>query len=309
MADKDPKDMTASELLRWAANGKEDENGSNAFSTKLIFAITGKDYITTTEGEDNAAVNALADQIDAEIEAARMDARNMSFWAGLDARIALFDYPCRKNETLDEWIERCFIQRPLDENGEPVQFGDDDIDWDETSECRAPGAWWNATAVDCRGMLLATEFSNIYAVAKTDESGRVKRRAPEALGADGLPIVEGETVYPIDGDWIGDPLEVASIDRDGSVIVSLSEGKGWTSYLADRLTHTPPDTQERIDEDAQKSSHDYWGCTGVECDGCRRAIDGKKPYEYFDCLNCLIAKTLDLLRRQRELDSRKGGGR
>lgn len=309
MADKDPKDMTASELLRWAANGKEDENGSNAFSTKLIFAITGKDYITTTEGEDNAAVNALADQIDAEIEAARMDARNMSFWAGLDARIALFDYPCRKNETLDEWIERCFIQRPLDENNEPVQFGDRDIDWDYIDECRVSGLL-NATAVDIRGKLIATTFSGVVAVAKTDEHGRVKRLAPEVLGSDGEPIVECETVWDTES---GKELIVSAIANASAGLVQCSDDDGvYEDYDARYLTHTPPDTppdtQERIDSEALEDFSDYWNCGDTPCSRCPvKDSDGMTPKQRYNTPGCETAKLLDLLRRQRELDKRKGG--
>ena len=300
MERKDPKDMTASELLRWAANGDPDEYGSDVVSSKLLSALSGKRFNESTFDEDRENIMAIADKIDAEIEAARMDARNMSFWAGFDMRIALLDYPLRKNETLDEWIERCFIQRPLDEAGEPVQFGDDAGD-DAGDEVRGIEKFIFLRPGCCQIQDADGHMCNVF------PGERVKRPAPEVLGADGKPIVAGETVYPISGDWIGDPLEVASIDRDGSVRVSLPEGKGWTCYLADRLTHTPPDTQERIDEDARKSSYAYWGCMSIACDDCPSTIDGKKPHEYFDCINCLHAKTLDLLRRQRELDKRKGG--
>lgn len=165
----------------------------------------------------------------------------------------------------------------------------------------------NATAVDIRGKILATTFNKIVAVAKTDERGRVKRTVHEVLGADGLPVVAGETVYPIDGDWIGDPLEVAGIDRDGSVRVSLPDGKGWTIYLADRLTHTPPDTQEKIDRDKIKAAMRYWECEDVECYACPCKINGKKPSEYYGTCNCAVAQGMDIARRQRELDARKGG--
>ena len=305
MDEKDPKDMTASKLLRHIARTVEDEECASDAITWLRMKA-GTEEAPNYGTEMANALEAVANKIDAEIEVARMDARNISFWAGLDARIALFDYPRRKNETFDEWIERCFIQRPLDENGEPVQFGDSDIDWDEPSG--HPGtAQWEATAVDCRGRLLATAFSGIVAVAKTDEHGRVKRLAPEVLGADGKPIVEGETVYPIDGDWIGDPLEVSGIDRDGSVRVSLPEGKGWTCYLAKYLDHTPPDTQARIDADARKYIGEYWGCSGILCRNCPVKVGGEKPSERYRTDCCSSAMRLDLLRRQRELDARKGG--
>lgn len=311
MTEKDPEDMTAAELLRWTANGDPDEHGNTFVGFKLLAALSGKRYSSTTNDDDARNIRDFANQIDEEIEAARRDAAKEPRKPMFAIRRIIAsgtDWPePREGEGLRDWLERCWLPLPRYRDGEPVQFGDNDIDWDDTGECRAPGARWNATAVDCSGRLLATSFSKIVAVAKTDENGRAKRRTPEVLGADGLPIVECETAYPISGDWIGYPLEVASIDRDGSVRVSLPEGKGWTCYLADRLTHTPPDTQERIDEAARKSSYAYWGCMSIACDDCPSTIDGKKPHEYFDCINCLHAKTLDLLRRQRELDVRKGG--
>jgi hypothetical protein len=308
MAEKDLKDMTAAELLRWAANGEPNEYGNTVVHLKLLAALGGKLYSETTYDEDAQNIRALADKIDAEIEAARREVSEGRFFKTLDTLIEAHDYPNRRaGEVLSEWLERCFIPRPRDKAGEPVQFGDSNIDWDYTAECRVPGAWWNATAVDCSGRLLATAFCNIVAVAKTDENGRVKPRAPEVLGADGLPIVEGETVYPISGDWIGDPLEVASIDRNGSVRVSLPEGKGWTCYLAKYLDHTPPDTQARIDADARKYIGEYWGCSGILCRNCPVKVGGEKPSERYRTDCCSSAMRLDLLRRQRELDARKGG--
>lgn len=311
MAEKDPKDMTASELLRWAANGEPNEYGNVFADFKLLSALSGKPYAKINYAEDVQCIRNFADKIDAEIEAARRDAAKEPRKPMFAIRRIIAsgtDWPePREGEGLRDWLERCWLPRPRYENGEPVQFGDYDIDWDETDECRNPGVWWDATAVDCRGMLLATTFSKIVAVAKTDENGRVKRRTPEVLGADGKPIVEGETVYPISGDWIGCPLEVAGIDRYGSARVSLPDGKGWTCYLADFLTHTPPDTQERIDEDARKYFDEYWGCTGAVCDQRPAKIDGEKPKDRFGTNYCSQAIVFDLLRRQRELDKRTGG--
>ena len=306
MERKDPKDMTVSELLRWVANGEADESGNVVVHRKLLSALSGKEYDDSTATEDARNIRAIADKIDAEIEAARCN----RLADVVDSCIEMHGYPSRcEGERFDRWLERCFIQRPLDENGEPVRFGDRDIDWESLGEYRDQGIQWDVSAVDARGHILATTADpyKIVAVAKTGERGRVKRTAPEVLGADGLPVVAGETVYPISGDWIGDPLEVASIDRDGSVRVSLPEGKGWTCYLADRLTHTPPDTQERIDEDARKSTLEYWGCGDAGCGHCPAKIEGKIPRDRFDARNCEKAMLLDLLRRQRELDARKGG--
>ncbi|THG36861.1 hypothetical protein [Adlercreutzia caecimuris] len=194
MTEKDPEDMTASELLRWAANGEPNEYGNTTVIHKLLAALSGKRYSSTTNDDDARNISALADKIDAEIEAARRDA---------------------------------------------------------AKEPRKP----------------------MFAIRRIIASGT---------------------------DW-PEP-------RDGSVRVSLSEGKGWTNYLADRLTHnTPPDTQERIDADVMKEYIEYWGCVGMSCEGCPAKIDGEKPWRRYDVGGCHEAMVLDLLRRQRQLDARKGG--
>lgn len=304
----DPKSMTASELLRWAANGEPDEHENTNVDSKLFAALGGKPYKDTTYDEDARNILALADQIDAEIEEARCN----RLADVVESCIEMHGYPSRREgERFDRWLERCFIQRPLDENGEPVKFGDSDIDWESLGEYCGQGIQWDASAVDARGHILATTADpyKIVAVAKTGERGRVKRTAPEVLGADGLPVVAGETVYTETGlERVVAKVGTVAYDGmegwDGTPWVMFDNGS-WL-HAAD-VTHTTPDTQERIDADAQKPSYDYWKCSDVGCVDCRRAIDGKKPYEYFDCPNCLIAKTLDLLRRQRELDARKGG--
>ena len=64
----------------------------------------------------------------------------------------------------------------------------------------------------------------------------------------------------------------------------------------------PEDTQERIDGDAKKGACTYFGWHGIPC----REKGGCPAYGDADCD---AMKTLDLLRRQRELDARKDGAR
>lgn len=77
--------------------------------------------------------------------------------------------------------------------------------------------------------------------------------------------------------------------------------------IADALD--PRDTQERIDADAAKDPVGYWGCKGVACSRCPAKVGGKTPAERYAPAKrmigaCAVAKTFDLLRRQRELDGR-----
>lgn len=62
----------------------------------------------------------------------------------------------------------------------------------------------------------------------------------------------------------------------------------------------PEDTQERIDEDAEKTPCQYFGWAGMSCKSNGGCPALKKP--------CFATMTKELLRRQRELDA-KGAGR
>lgn len=295
MTDKDPKDMTVSELLR--------EADSNPCSMCHL-VMTGDESCATT-GCASWAYR-LADKIDAELVQARKDGfddfKTADWYYSADAN----DWPKpRDDESLHEYISRCFIPRPRFEDGEPVQFG-------ELVSSNLFGAV-KVSAIEFTedGTHVKDEPDGDWSTSLEVTTSRLKRPAPEVLGADGKPIKVGETVYPIDGEWLRIPLEVSGIESPASVKVYLSAGKSWTTFHADRLTHTPPDTQERIDADALKSCVEYWDCDDFSCGKCPALIDGKKPVEFYELDpihgSCHEAQKLDLLRRQRELDKRTGG--
>lgn len=147
----------------------------------------------------------------------------------------------------------------------------------------------------------------------------VKRTEPEVLGADGEPIKVGDMVWdstsPNDPTsstvWRpGGPLKVLRRNdvRAGFVICENDQGIPLDCCAAD-LTHTPPDTQERIDEDKRKTHAAYWGCdTNITCNDCPAVIDGMKPYEYYGVLNCRVAQGMDIARRKHALDAKTMGG-
>lgn len=140
------------------------------------------------------------------------------------------------------------------------------------------------------------------------------------LGADGLPIKVGDTVWLVDeySQYAGsngsangneysllgvDPQETLFVEYDRLVVsgknyVRLSTCNAWCH--ASWLTHTPPDTQERIDEDAEKFHCVYFG--GYSACGTCPASTGELSKK-----SCKQQQIFDLLRRQRELDKRKGG--
>lgn len=383
MSGKDPKDMTAGELLRWAANDEPNEYGNTTVSHKLFSALSGKPYGATNYDEDARNIRALADKIDAEIEEARSDAVSDTLLMVLDRLITLNSYPSRRDgEQFYQWLKRCFIQRPRFEDGEPVQFGDEVAGSDECGAILREMAF-------CEDNTVVLLDETPETICEVGPGQRAKRPAPEVLLADGLPAKVGETVYRVD---TGKGFEIARIapmcpgDDEGKTLVLWGDDNEWraaidhthtppvlaadglplregdTVWLTDEgarhagesdtlaeagpyalygigandrltvkalpsrfhpnrvdlmeecaccpapwLTHEEPDTQERINEDAQKTADAYWGCIGVSCKECPAKIDGKNPHTRFGTRSCVQAKMLDLLRRQRELDARKGG--
>ena len=80
---------------------------------------------------------------------------------------------------------------------------------------------------------------------------RVKRPAPEALDADGVPIKVGDTVYFVDGD--ARPLAVERIDANGGEpavdLVYAGRILRCHSVNPEKLTHERPDSWRLWGED------------------------------------------------------------
>ena len=315
MTDKDPKDMTASELLRWATNG-EPYNGVDGnrwtYPTEKIKALV--EDVTWEWPSDHEAFSIIADKIDAELAEARKDAIRESkkpMWWFRSAIKRGEDWPePRDGEKFRDYLHRCFLPRPRFEDGEVVGVREYE---DIQGYC----------VYDDGEFFVTTPNRSIdYAAGE-----RVERPAPEALGADGKPIVEGETVwldeahsrcagscgfedgnkYSLCGIERQEMLTVedAHIEVDGREYVRVCTCGAWCH--ASWLTHTPPETQERIDEDKGKKGTEYWRCIGFLCGDCPAEIDGKRPSDRYGVLNCSIAQGMDIARRQADLDARKGG--
>lgn len=290
MTDKDPKDMTASELMRYL----HDRNSScSCFMCNKVLNIVGCGEHVCAD-----AYEALADKIDAELAEARKDAIRESkkpMWWFRNAIKCGYDWPePRDGEKFRDYLHRCFLPRPRFEDGEPVQF-EDNID----------------------------ELHGVEKFIFTLSRGG----SCQMQDADGMPIVEGETVwldeahsrcagsygfedgnkYSLCGIERQEMLTVedAHIEVDGREYVRVCTCGAWCH--ASWLTHTPPDTQQRIDEDKGKKGTEYWRCVGFLCGDCPAEIDGKRPSDRYGVLNCSIAQGMDIARRQADLDARKGG--
>lgn len=322
MTDKDPKDMTVSEQLRWAANG-EPYNGIDeniwTYPTGKIRAL--EEAVTGEWPSDNEIFSIVADKIDAELA----QARELSLRQGAELWAKANGWPdFREGEDFGAWLDRCALKLPCDKDGEPWSIGDRVMPGNRSESTVTgysfDGADWFLKYRWCGIDSYANEFAT-----------SCKRPAPEVLGADALPIEVGDTVWLVDeySQYAGsngsangnkysllgvDPQETLFVEYDRLVVsgknyVRLSTCNAWCH--ASWLTHTPPDTKERIDEDALKSCVQYWGCNDFSCGKCPALIDGKKPVEFYELDpihdSCHEAQKLDLLRRQRELDKRTGG--
>ena len=307
MTDKDPKDMTASELMRYL----HDRNSScSCFMCNKVLNIVGCGEHVCAD-----AYEALADKIDAELAEARKDAIRESkkpMWWFRSAIEHGEDWPePRDGEKFRDYLHRCFLPRPRYEDGEPVQSSDmEEIGAFATYRVYMDGSW------EFEPDKYEDETSpKLWDVQFGAKSERVKRPAPEALGADGMPIVEGETVwldeahsrcagscgfedgnkYSLCGIERQEMLTVedAHIEVDGREYVRVCTCGAWCH--ASWLTHTPPETQERIDDDATLSPREYYNAHIGHDVGLK------------DDEEVAVAMVHDLLRRQRELDKRTGG--
>lgn len=295
MTDKSFEDMTASELLRWAALDERDKFQNITPQGRLLSALAGSDYVYTDSCCRRDLFRQLADKIDAEISDACSQAvleSKKPMWWFKSAIARGEDWPePREGEKFRDYLSRCFILRPRYEDGEPVQWVDPGIDWDD-------GKSWAFNAIDQTGQAVALGQSNVAARSAMTEDGRVKRRIAKVLGADDLPITADETVYPTYGTHTGEPCEVIAVLGQDTVIVAVPSGE-HERFDGRYLVHTHPDTQERIDEDAEKFYCVYFGGYGA-CGTCP-ASAGELSKK-----SCKQQQILDLLRRQRELDAQKG---
>ena len=106
---------------------------------------------------------------------------------------------------------------------------------------------------------------------------------------DGEPVKVGDIVLWNDGG--------SKRVEDIKVEVYLEGSCGTCNSVLKRHV----DTLERIEEDAMKMYNDYWGCRYAECSCCPAVVDGKRPWERYETVDCIRAQKLDLLRRQREV--------
>lgn len=248
MTDKDPKDMTVSELLRLAANGEENEYGYRSPSGKLFCLLLGTDAYTVHTDEYRRSLRSLADKIDAELA----EARELSLLRGAEIWAKANGWPDFKpGEDFVAWLERCAIPRPRFEDGEPVQFGDDTDELDGVEKfifLRNGGC--------CQMQDADGNICNVF------HGKRVKRRAPEVLGADGLPLDEDDTVYGMGREQhrytVQVPYSINEVIGQRFCVQCYDHDEGNITWCdPSMLTHTPPDTLERLRDDMYRTAEEW----------------------------------------------------
>lgn len=271
----------------------------------LIAAFREFGIDETTNWDDvRCLFRRIADEIDREIAEAKEAYLGDEF-----ARFAeVIGKPMMEDETIEGWLGRWYLPRPLFEDGEPVQFGDTFV----------TDSGYNATL----SSLNYTKGDHDYVSANGGQrhkvTSRLKCPEPQVLDADGVPIEIGDKVwlvpgehcdtYPLNGYEAGVEYKVNennSPNHKPNGRICITGGDCIYGYpMPEQVIHREPDTQERIDRDALKSYYEYWGCDGV-CSRCPARIDDEKPHDRYDTSpSCTSAMTIDLLRRQRELDGR-----
>ena len=230
------------------------------------------------EREDAECRGKLADLVDAQLkgELGRAKAEADGWRKIAERRLKHTDE--RERQILDMW--------PRFEDGEYVWFGD---------VVKLPTC--GAISVE------AIEFSRGEVCVKDAEDGDwntsipamqpLKRPVPKVLDADGVEIKFGDTV------WDGDGVEMVVMSLVGElpwhVTTHSKIPPAMHSISPKRLTHTRPDSWERLEEDAAKEPCDYFG---VECDedkgcsGCPHLHKGR---------DCTIDMQADLIRRAKAL--------
>lgn len=180
---------------------------------------------------------------------------------------------------------------PRFEDGECVWLGDKYED-NEGNECFASGVH-----LDIDGPILVDSegFHDLYRKGK-----RVKRPAPKVLDAVGVEIKVGDTVYGVGRSQHSfDVIDPHHIDPE------VGEAFSVRCYDRDEheechcrpklLTHTRPDSRERLEEDAAKEPYDYFGVEHDEdkgCSGCPHLREGR---------DCTIDMQADIVRRAKKL--------
>ena len=182
----------------------------------------------------------------------------------------------REREILDMW--------PKFEDGEPVMIGDE--------ATNNKNQRFTVKRIEFRHgkwMLNDSVTEGHYLNGKSGK--RVKRPAPKVLDADGVPIKVGDTVYELETGEKYKVVRVFSGTTDPDFpdhTILCHKVADWIAHVfkPDQLTHTRPDSWERLEKDAGEDPFRY----------CKKV--GKR-LDTFD--NAEVFKSADIVSRAKAL--------
>lgn len=219
-------------------------------------------------------------------------------------------------EELDKRLMPLGTGWPHDTEGNKVDFGEEIADNTDDHDARAIDSIKFVGGI----AYLFDRYGDMIATVDTSVGERVKRPQPEVLGADGKPILKGDTVWFSEsgakhadstcthGLCPDDELTVLETGFAHVCSVAVFKAGGPSGYVEPEwVTHTPPDAQERIDEDKHKSMSSYWDCYSCDCSNCPSLINDKTPNKHYGVVSCSIAMGMDIARHEQELKARTGG--
>lgn len=164
-------------------------------------------------------------------------------------------------------------------DGKPVDF----------KTCYAPSV----------GALEAVSIYNNMACEVMGHDGIIKPASEihaVVLAADGEPLEVGQTVYAPHYDYMRCTVLTIEWVVDGYLVEVENEDGHKFRQTPDRFIHQhsePPDTWERIEEDAGKDRCSYFGVKYQDCGRCTKLAT-----------SCSISKSCDLVRRCKALAER-----
>lgn len=146
--------------------------------------------------------------------------------------------------------------------------------------------------------VMVTNLTSVPAYGEFRKYGEpLKRPAPKVLDADGVEIKVGDTVWSTIGERCGQdvPHEVKGFDKYGCVLLEM-HNETSTGWRPEYLTHTRPDSWERLEEDIAKNP-------------CRYAEEVKRS-KLHSCSECpwhseVMAR--DIVRRAKALAEKEAG--
>lgn len=275
--------------LREAANYMADSGANSAHAIATVRGLFDVVESDTFGGDLGRVLNVIADELDElqaraaeanclrqQLESAEKKAERRKKQvehtedairernARLKMRAELLEQAVNENRELRKQVptecERQILAMwPRFEDGEPVMVGDKYED-NEGHECFASGVHLD---IDGPSLVDSEGFHDLYRKGK-----RVKRPAPKVLDADGVEIKVGDTVYEV---GTGREFNVERLPNPHACqgVMLRHPNGGSTSLDAPRLTHTRPDSWERLEMDAELN--DETGIVGGNLDIVRRA--------------------------------------